>query len=250
MATLTRFPLRVKFNVESRSGVDQTSANSSSSIWRGNDISIGVGIYTKASTLDGTNIASLTLQIKDKQNPYTDALAEVEVLAADITAIITDAGFAAGTEQHAVFNFSSAQTNQNLNSASSRQFWLVLSGLTDAGKVITYGAVTLVINEDNAGTDTNPPPVPASEYYDTTEINTLLALYQRGGVLTSSAAIRALDSSTWAAGTVRMVDISGTDFGFIMLTAGTDADAGTDDGPWRDAAYNAGTHAFVWKRRL
>lgn len=177
MSTKERFPIRMRFNLEARSATDMTSASGISSIWRGNDVRIDVAVYSSGTPLTLSNLASLKLQIKDKQNPTSAALAEVELLLAELDTSITASGWEAATEQHGIFIFTAAQTNQDLLDQASRQFWLVLSGLTADGKAITYGAGVLTIHEDNAGF-ADPAPTPAENYYTTTETDALLALKQ------------------------------------------------------------------------
>lgn len=178
--SIERFPVRIRFNVESRSATDLSTNSTTAAIWRGNDIVIDVGVFHKGSPLALTNVALLTLQIKDKQNPTAGALAEVALNAADLTFSITDSGFSAGSEQHGSFIFTSAQTNQSLNNAASRTFWLVLSGVTTTGKSLTYGALSLAIHEDNAGVSSTPP-VPAEEYYTKAEMDAILDTFTPGG---------------------------------------------------------------------
>jgi hypothetical protein len=172
MATLDRYPLRLQFDIERRLPTDLIA---SLSFWRGNDIKVDAAVYFKSVPLELSNIASLTLQIKLQQNPTAGALAETTVEAADIDTSISDAAWLAGTEQHASFVFSSAQTNLDLGGGSSRQFWLVLSGLTNEGNTVTYGATPVNVYEDNAGDDSEPP-TPTDEYYTRAEVDALLAL--------------------------------------------------------------------------
>lgn len=177
MSTKSRFPIRVRFNLEARSATDMTSLSGTSSIWRGNDVSIDVAVYSSGMPLALSNLASLKLQIKDKQNPTSAPLAEVELLVAALNTTISASGWDAATEQHGTFVFTAAQTNQDLLDQASRQFWLVLSGLTDDGKTITYGAGALAIYEDNTGF-AETPPTPAENFYTTTETDALLAVKQ------------------------------------------------------------------------
>lgn len=243
MPTALRFPLQIRFNLETRNGVDSIGG-ASASIWRGNDLSVRVAAYSLDAPLDLSNVASLKLQIKDKQNPVSDALAEVEVLAAAITATITGAGFTAGTEQHATFIFTSAQTSLDLASGVSRSFWLVLSGLTTGGKAITYGAISFVIYEDNAGAD-GTPPVPPSSYYTTTEIDNLLAAQKSAFVgnyyaITTLAALAALPSGTVSVlqnGAVARLFFPGSIVADYRLRANTGAE--TQSAPWIILATNA-----------
>jgi hypothetical protein len=245
MTQLATYPMRVRFNTDDKTAVSP-EGSSSFSVWRGNDVSFAVAAYFKALPLDMGNVASLKLQLKDKQNPTAAALAEVDLIAADITAVITDEDWTAETVQHATFDFTAAQMNQSLSDSATKLFWLVLSGLTDAGKSITYGAALLEIKEDNAGF-ADAPPIPAENYYTQAEVDALLAVAVATGTkaLTSHTLLRAVSTISMAQNTIRSCYIGGVEERFIW-NAGVEAD---DDANYlRSDDYNDLTNANTWKR--
>lgn len=245
MTQLATYPLRIRFNADTKGGAD-VDGNVTPSAWRGNDVTFYVGAFFNDQPLDLSNFASLLLQIKDKQNPTSTALAEVELEAADITGTITAQEWTDETNEHGSFAFTAAQMNQSLGGAASANFWLVLSGLTDAGKAITLGAVELKILEDNAGV-AGTPPTPAEDYYTSAEIDALLGVRPPSLALASHNAVRALvtvGAGAVVVNTMRFCYVGGMIEGFIYTT-GTDAD---NDADYLRADDYDGAH--VWKRFL
>jgi hypothetical protein len=245
MTQLATYPIRLRYDSDRKTATDSVTGNDQPAIWRGNDVTFAVAAFFADAVLDLSNFVSLKLQIKDKQNPTSTALAEVEITST-IDPIITNEAWEAGTEQHGLFAFTAEQTNQDLSSAAARSFWLVLSGLTEAGKVITLGAANLRILEDNAG-DVGSPPTPTPSYYTAAEVDALLSVRPPSLALTTHAALRAVvtASSAVAPYTIRECYISGIIERFIFI-AGTDAD--DDANVLRPNDYHASTNANIWSR--
>jgi hypothetical protein len=132
--------------------IQDVFTSSTPELWRGNDVRFEVGLFLKNVLItDISNINSLTLEVKTMA-----ALAGAPVMTKTVAAAAMDASLSAetwadSTKQHALVEFSSAETNVDLGNNSYVDFWLVVSVVTTAGKQITIQSTILRIAEDGAG---------------------------------------------------------------------------------------------------
>lgn len=124
--------------------------------YRGNGLAFRVGIFADEDTPeDLSNIASLTLKYQ-ATFAAESAEAEVTVAAAAFESVtITKADFLAGTDWHAEFQFEDADMNPEMT-AKKEEFWMVLKGVTDDGRSITFGTATFTLHEDDSETIAAP----------------------------------------------------------------------------------------------
>lgn len=113
-----------------------------------------LGLFVAGNLLDLSNIASLTLQVFASQSDAT-VLMEKTLASGEFNDTINQVDFDDGTDQHAVFAFTSQETN-----IAPGTYWLVVSGITNAGESLDYLITDFVIYQDQAGEPTSPPAQP------------------------------------------------------------------------------------------
>lgn len=159
--------VRVKVNADLWNNFLNVLDNASPRVYRGNDTQFEIGIFYGDELIDASNIALLTLSIWNAAR--TTRYATQTITAEDITAVPASAGWTDGTAQHAVIQFSAEEMNWALPAGQlTENCHIVLSGVTDAGKTITYGISTLTIIEDADGNALTPPSRDPT-YYTQTE---------------------------------------------------------------------------------
>lgn len=113
-----------------------------------------VGFFSFGTILDLSNIASLTLQVFASQSDTT-VLMEKTLASGSFSATIAEDDWDAGTAQHALFSFTEQETN-----LAAGTYWLVISGITNAGRVLDYLIADFTIYQDQAGEPTAPAAEP------------------------------------------------------------------------------------------
>jgi hypothetical protein len=144
--------VRLKFESDKWTSAQDVLASATPQMYRGNDASFEVCIYWLSQIVDLSNMASLTLAIWTTD--FKTRKISKTVSAAEITAIPTAAGWADGSEQHAVFAFTGLELNWALTGVLKEEtFTTVLCGVTNntPGRDITFGTTSLKIVEDGEG---------------------------------------------------------------------------------------------------
>lgn len=126
---------------------------------RGNYTRFEFGFFDAAGTaLDLSEIESLNCKIQPSQIE-DGVLADQTITVLDNT--LTAETWADGTKQHAVFEFDNAEMNLDPEGAK-RLLWLVLTGITFAGREITPIGSAMLLHEDNNGSLATPPENPGA----------------------------------------------------------------------------------------
>lgn len=113
--------------------------------------------------VDVGGYSSLTLDIKRNSARTGLALMTKTVELADLDDTVTKATWEDGTKQHAVFDFTEAESDIFITS-TSELLWLVVSGITAGGRLVTLAAWVVEAIEDGAGVET-PASVVQPTYY-------------------------------------------------------------------------------------
>jgi hypothetical protein len=133
-------------------------------LWRGNDCRFEIGLFLKdALIVNISTIESLSLEVKSITDRSGDPVMTKTVEAADMDGTVTSETWIDRTKQHALVEFSAAETNVVL-SGNSEDFWLVVSVVTTAGKQITIQSTILKIVEDGAGSAGAAPEFPDNHW--------------------------------------------------------------------------------------
>jgi hypothetical protein len=109
---------------------------------------------------DLADLASLTLTVKEN-NPRTGAiLMSKTVTAFDAGMTLAEWNAGSVTQQHALFEFSAAETNLDLDGETEVTHYLVLSGVsTAAGFDVVFANGRIVVEESGVAGDPAAPPV-------------------------------------------------------------------------------------------
>jgi hypothetical protein len=157
MSTISRRRIRLKLDVAKATSYKHLDVNTSQNPehWRGNDLQFELGICFNDTLSDISNLASITLEVKDASaEAGTAALMSKTILAADLDPTLNAASWADQTKQHALVIFTGAEANI----AAASNYWLVVSAITTdvPGRTITLGVATFAVVEDRTGATTVP----------------------------------------------------------------------------------------------
>jgi hypothetical protein len=153
--TLNTKRIRLEIHADKWTNAVDVLASATPRMYRGNDCQFEIGIHWNGVLIDASNLAVLTLSIYNTAR--TTRKATKTISAAEITANPTAAGWADHTQQHAILVFTGTEMNWALTSGTEETFFLVVDGITDAGKYITYGVSSFTLIEDGTGVTTSPP---------------------------------------------------------------------------------------------
>ncbi len=165
--TLTTKRIRLLINADKWANALDVLSSATPRMWRGNDCQFELGIHWNSQLIDASNLAVLSLSIYTPNRQTRKATKTIS--AAEITANPTAAGWSDTTQQHAVLAFTAEEMNWALSSNLTEEaFWLVVDGITDAGKYITYGYSVFALVEDGSGV-VGAPPANDPLYYNQAE---------------------------------------------------------------------------------
>lgn len=127
---------------------------------RGNTVQLEVGCFFGETPMDISNLASITLEIRDAATHLT-ILASTTITPSDPSwdDVIALADFTAGTAENFIIELTDAQMNQTAT-VDGTTYWLVISAISadSPAKPITLGAGNFVIWQDGAGEGSLPAP--------------------------------------------------------------------------------------------
>ena len=174
--------------------------NRTAAIWVGNALRIEVAIDEPTApppslVNDFTAWSHLSCELWGSQTDST-LLAPGKIAAvAGLNAGLTEAQWGAGSDQHAVFSFTSAELTLPF-SQRARAAWLVIAAVTAGGQRTTLGAGELRIVQDRAlGAST--PPTPPALYLTAAEIYALLGNGTGGISVASGNALLTQGAQLW-----------------------------------------------------
>jgi len=133
--------------------------DSTPELWVGNDVQFEVGIYHNNSLVtDISNIASLTLEVKNTSDRDGDPVMTATVSSGDLDGAVTQDTWDDKTAQHALVTFTGSETNLTVGSDNQAEYWLVISVITNdtPGRNITLQATTIKVVEDGTGSAGQP----------------------------------------------------------------------------------------------
>lgn len=116
-----------------------------------------------ADLVDVGGYSSLTLDIKRFTDRTGLALMTKTVALEDLDDTVTKATWEDLSKQHVVFDFTEAESDIFIT-GTEENLWLVVSGVTAGGRLVTLGAWIIVVVEDGAGVET-PAAVVAPTFY-------------------------------------------------------------------------------------
>jgi len=148
MSTLATRRIRLKIDAAQATSDAFMDVNTSKTpeLWKGNDVKFEIGMFfDEAIVADISNIASLTIKVKESDAKTGDSLMTKTIAS---LSNITAETWADGSAQHAAVEFSSAETN-----IAEGTYWIVVYVLTndEPAKEVTLGCSTFKIAEDGSG---------------------------------------------------------------------------------------------------
>lgn len=167
----SRERIRLTADAASQDGMLDAITGRTPSIWRGTDLAVEfAAVYGDAGLIDISRFASLTLEVRDATTRTATILATKTIASAEFNPGLTLDQWEGGVSQHGVFSFTKDETRFDLGSALEKDFWLVISGITNdtPTRAVTLGATTLRVVEDGAG-ETSSSPLPGDPLYLTAE---------------------------------------------------------------------------------
>jgi len=126
--------------------------------YRAIPLSIEVAVFDAAGIASLTGVTSLTLMVKATREG-TDAAALMSQTVSSFTSC-TAPQWIAGTNEHAVFEFDSAECNLDLSGGAKAAFWLVFKALLSSGDEVILGTGRATCYEANAADAGDPPENP------------------------------------------------------------------------------------------
>ena len=210
--------------------------------------------------MDVANLASVTIEAA----PYADqgrrrASSPRRSPVPRSTPALTEATWADGSRQHALFILSSGEMNVALGGADRADFWLVVTALTTAGDPLVCGTGRFILADD--GTFNAAPPPPANPGAGIT-IEQADLRYARGRRAAVDAGrhqrrrrrggqpgepLPTAGLSVPALRTIYLPAAAGDELQDWLLVAGTDATVAGQ--VQRPADYDAATNPRVWFRK-
>lgn len=157
---LLRQGIRLRADARSRQTWFDACTNATPQGWVRAATQFEIALASNGDLVDVSNLSSVTLEaapFDDKDGPRV--LSRTLPLSA-LDAGLTEATWADGSRQHALFVFSSGEMNVALSGADHADFWLVVTALTAAGDPIVCGTGKLILADD--GTFNAAPPPPAN----------------------------------------------------------------------------------------
>ncbi|HBY60591.1 MAG TPA: hypothetical protein DEH78_12270 [Solibacterales bacterium] len=209
-AQVERHLIRIAFDMANPgvAVVDKLSGETPQ-FWRGNDVRFEVVVMRNGAVLDVGNLASLTLEVRDDQNITSTPLMQKTVASGAMDNSVTDETWENDTKQHATFDFTDTETNLASPGGVYLGNWedpkfIVLSGITSGGNVITYQAGKIIFREDGAGS-AGTPPTNDPNYYTQAQVDAGF-VQKTGATMTGLLVLSADPSAALGAATKQYVD--------------------------------------------
>lgn len=142
---------------------------------RGADVKIQVAKFTNDTIQSMSTVASLVLEIRDKDDKDGTALI-TETVAGGSLESCTANTWADGTQQHATINIARAKTALTLPTGRDDDvFWLIVRETDTDGKINVWGGAEIRCVEMGIGAEASAPE-PSASYYTAAESLALFAL--------------------------------------------------------------------------
>jgi hypothetical protein len=169
MANFTEMTIRIKADTTTFDGPVDVVRKNIPQFWRGNDLRFEIGVFAGDGPVDVSSYASISLAIRrmtgDGAVPSAGAPALMQKVCHSLNNSVDLAGWEAGTEEHAVLSFSSAESN-----VVAGDHWLSIWATTadETAKIVTLCAGIIRVSEVGGGNFAQPPE-PLRIYYTAEE---------------------------------------------------------------------------------
>jgi hypothetical protein len=139
--------IRLLFNMNEVGDHRDALTSGAVDMWRQADWRFEVGFSFTDDMADASIYDSAKIEIMPLTDRLGSPLAEKALTAGDIKDTVLLADWQATTDEHCVFEFTNVETNFDLSSELSKQFYLVCSLFTNTGKRIIAGYCTITVHE-------------------------------------------------------------------------------------------------------
>lgn len=155
---LVRQGIRLRTDERRRGPLLDAFTNATPQGWVGAATQFEVALARGGVLVDVSNLASVTLEASPEANREGARVFSRTLAGGALDATLTEATWADGSKQHALFTFSSAEMNVALGGETRADFWLVITALTTAGNPLVCGAGRFAMVDDGAFASALPPP--------------------------------------------------------------------------------------------
>ena len=157
---LIRQGIRLRADARSRQPLLDVYTNATPQGWTRAATQFEVALDSGGSLVDVTNLSSVTIEAAPYDNKDGPRVLAKTLAGSALDGGLTEATWADGSRQHALFVLNSGEMNIFINGLERADFWLVVSVLTAAGDPIVCGTGRLILADD--GTFNAAPPPPAN----------------------------------------------------------------------------------------
>lgn len=147
---LVRQGIRLRADERSRLPLLDAFTNATPQTWVRAATQFEVALARGGNLVDISNLASVTLEASPYDQRSAGRVFSQTLSGAALDAALTEQTWADGTQQHALFTFSSAEMNVPLGGKTRADLWLVISAVTSQGNPLVCGAGRLTLVEDGA----------------------------------------------------------------------------------------------------
>ena len=155
---LVRQGIRLRTDERRRGPLLDAFTNATPQGWVGAATQFEVALARAGTLVDVSNLASVTIEASPDTARDGARVFARTLPGSALDPTLTEATWADGSQQHALFVFSSAEMNVALDGAERAEFWLVVTALTNAGDPLVCGAGRFTLVDDGAFTSAPPPP--------------------------------------------------------------------------------------------
>lgn len=257
---LLRQGIRLRADERSRLPLLDQSTNATPEGWLRAATQFEVALARGGSLVDVGNLASVTLEASPYDQRNAPRVFSRTLAGAALDNTLTEATWADGSGQHALFTFSSAEMNLPLQGAARADFWLVVSALTSVGNPLVCGTGRLTMVEDGTFADTPVAPATAGDPPVLLTVDQADGRYVRpAGTLNLAPGITALTGGgptrldglpTLGLPTYYAVLVRETGQGLTAWVLEPDTDSGSGTRQVTPIDHNNARNARTWRQRL
>ena len=142
---LVRQGIRLRTDERRRGPLLDTFTHATPQGWVRAATQFEVALASGGALVDVGNLSSVTLEASPEAGPGRARVFARTLPGSALDASLTEATWADGSKQHALFVFSSAEMNVALGGETRADFWLVVTALTTAGDPLVCGAGRFIL---------------------------------------------------------------------------------------------------------
>lgn len=155
---LLRQGIRLRADERSRLPLLDTFTNATPKGWVRAATQFEVALARGGALVDVANLSSVTLEASPYANRNGGRVFSRTLALSALDNTLTEATWADGSRQHALFAFSSGEMNVALGGKAQADLWLVVSVLTSEGNPVVCGAGRMILVEEGAFAGAAAPP--------------------------------------------------------------------------------------------